>query len=416
MAKKLLVMLLCLVMVVGIIGCGPDDGGQGNVEIDKTTWGDMTIRVAGYRAFNDDPLNHEFTDGADKFTEEYGTQVTFQVGGGDGASEDLVASVLSGDPWELQYAFGISVFPMAMAQNLYEPITQYIDFETNNRIDKLTVDGSKWKGEYYGVSNAKMQEFYYLAYNETWMKELGLKTPYDLYLEGNWDFDHYMQLIKDAKALGAPSASVYTRDHVIGRYMSSWSDDGQVTVTYDSEDSIKWLQNWATIIADPAYEALCAGFYTSKRECIMVDDVFPNMIKGEVDQGSTDVIRYIHLPNAEGTESTYFVDSHFTVPLGVAAEVVPCAVELASYMCESRGNLTYADVYQANMNEEDFEILNKAVAGGFFLPRWFYLGQTSLRQTFVEDVQSGKAVTTHVQENIEMLKAQAEEFNAEYAA
>ena len=54
----------------------------------------MEIRVAGYRLFNEDPLNYEFAEGAKKFTEEYGTTVEFLVGGKDGMDEQGIAESL----------------------------------------------------------------------------------------------------------------------------------------------------------------------------------------------------------------------------------------------------------------------------------------------------------------------------------
>ena len=93
MAKKLLALVVCLSLCAALVGCA------GGVTFNTEDWADMEIRVAGYRNFNDDPLNFEFAEGARKFTEEYKTTVTFQVGGGDGMGEDLFAGIVAGDPW-----------------------------------------------------------------------------------------------------------------------------------------------------------------------------------------------------------------------------------------------------------------------------------------------------------------------------
>ena len=109
MAKKIIAVVACLAIIASFVGCGQ------KVTFNTEDWADMKIRVAGYRLFNDDPLNYEFAAGADKFTEEYGTKVSFLVGGGDGLGDDLVSGIMSGDPWEIQYCFGISVFPLTFA-------------------------------------------------------------------------------------------------------------------------------------------------------------------------------------------------------------------------------------------------------------------------------------------------------------
>ena len=56
MAKKLLALVVCLSLCAALVGCG--------VKFNTEDWAEMEIRVAGYRLFNDDPLNYEFAEGA----------------------------------------------------------------------------------------------------------------------------------------------------------------------------------------------------------------------------------------------------------------------------------------------------------------------------------------------------------------
>lgn len=48
MVKKLLALLLVLILVASLIGCGEK-------KIDTTAWKDMEITVGGYRNFQEDP-------------------------------------------------------------------------------------------------------------------------------------------------------------------------------------------------------------------------------------------------------------------------------------------------------------------------------------------------------------------------
>ncbi len=407
MAKKIIALVACLAVLASFVGCG-------KVTFNTEDWGDMEIRVAGYRLFNDDPLNYEFAAGADKFTEEYGTNVSFMVGGGDGLGDDLVAAILAGDPWEVQYCFGISVFPLTFAEELYTPVTEYIDFDNNDMIDELTVEGTKWLGEYYGVSSLPMQETWYLAYNETWMKELGIKTPYEYYEEGKWDMDAYKEINKQAAALGADSRGVVTRPHTAGRYMSTWNDEiGQVTVTYDSPENVEWLSFWGDLVTNPQYSYAGSG-KVSGRSVIMRDEVMPNLIKDELTEETNDVIRYINFPNKDGSISSYLTDSHFLFPAGVDETKLPCAFMLACYMTDSKSNMVTEETYKPNMTEEDFAIWEETLENAYFLPRIFYKNVWAVGNTFLQDMRAGKAVATHIAENTESLKAQAREFNEKY--
>ena len=408
MAKKLLAFVVCLSLCAALVGCA------GGVTFNTEDWADMEIRVAGYRNFNDDPLNFEFAEGAKKFTEEYGTTVTFQVGGGDGMGEDLVAGIVAGDPWEVQYCFGISVFPLNFAEGLYTPITEYIDYANNDMIDEVTVEGTRWLGELYGVSSLPMQEMLYIAYNETWMKELGIKTPHEYLAEDNWTLETYKELNAAAAALNAPSRSSFTRPHVGSKYMCDWNlETGEVSITYDSPENVAWLSYWGDLLTKPEYNIKGGGF-VSQRNSIMRDDVMPNLIKDELTQETTDVIRYIHYPNEDGSLGVYLTDSHFLFPQGVPEEKLPCAFMLACYMTNEKSEILSQDTYANNMSEEDWALFQENMENAYYLPRIFYKGVFEIGNTFRKDMDAGKAVATHIQENTESLKARALEFNEEY--
>ena len=408
MAKKIIAVVACLAIIASFVGCGK------KVTFNTEDWADMEIRVAGYRLFNDDPLNYEFAAGADKFTEEYGTKVSFMVGGGDGLGDDLVSGIMSGDPWEIQYCFGISVFPLTFAEDLYTPINDYIDYDNNDKIDKITVEGTKWLGNYYGVSALPMQEVWYLAYNETWMKELGIKTPYEYYKEGKWDMDAYKEINKQATALGAGTRSSMTRPQTTGKYMSTWNDEtGEVTVTYDSPENTEWLGYWGELLTNPQYN-IRSGGKVSLRNSIMRDEVMPNLIKDEINEETTDTIRYINYPNKDGSISSYLTDSHFLFPQGVSEDKLPCAFMLACYMVDSKSTMVTEETYKPNMSEEDFALWEETLDNAYYLPRIFYKGIFDMGNQFLKDMNEGKAVATHIAENTESLKAKAEEFNTKY--
>ncbi len=409
--KKILALAMALAIVATLVGCG------GTVTFNTEDWADMNIRVAGYRNFNDDPLNYEFAEGAKKFAEEYGTTVEFLVGGKDGMGDDLVAGIVAGDPWEIQYCFGISVFPTTFAEELYTPITDYIDYENNDMIDKIMVEGSAWRGEYYGVSSLPMQEIWYIAYNETWMKELGIKTPHEYLAEDNWTMDAYKEINEKAFALGAKSASATTRPHVSGKYLASWDEEtGTVTSTYDSPENVAWLSFWEDLLADGRYCVTGSGL-ASARSVIMRDEVMPNLIKGELAQETTDTIRYIHFPNEDGGYGSYLTDSYFLFPMGVSEEKLPCAFMLACYMTDMKSKIVTEEVYKANMTEEDFAIWEKNLENVYYLPRYFFpeSDMGAIRSQFRKDISGGKSVATHIAENAEMLRTKAEDFNAKYS-
>ncbi|MBQ2942922.1 MAG: extracellular solute-binding protein [Clostridia bacterium] len=409
--KRFFCLLLASCILAAFSGCGR------KVTFSTEDWENMEITVAGYRLFNDDPLNYEFAAGAEKFTEDYGTKVGFMVGGGDGMGEDLIAGIVAGNPWDVQYCFGISVFPLTFTENLYTPVTEYIDYKNNEMIDEITVEGTRWKGEYYGVSSLPMQEVWYLAYNETWMRELGIKTPHEYYAEGNWTMDAYKTINAEAFKYNIKSSSATGRPHISEMFQSEWNmDTGEVTVTYDSPENVEWLSYWAELLTDKRYAIEGSG-KVMHREVIMKDGVMPNLMKGELESETKDVIRYIHYPNPDGELGVYLTDSHFLFPLGVPEEKMPCAFMLACYMTDMKSKMVTEELYKPNMTEEDFGLWEENLKHAYYLPRNFMSQKDvwSFRGAFKKDISAGKAVATHIAENIEMLKTRAEEFNDEYA-
>ena len=408
MAKKIIAVVACLAIIASFVGCGQ------KVTFNTEDWADMEIRVAGYRLFNDDPLNYEFAAGADKFTEEYGTKVSFLVGGGDGLGDDLVSGIMSGDPWEIQYCFGISVFPLTFAEDLYTPINDYIDYDNNDKIDKVTVEGTKWLGNYYGVSALPMQEVWYLAYNETWMKELGIKTPYEYYEEGKWNWDAYKTICAKAVEAGSGTRSEVRRPHTGRKYMSKWDlDKGEVTITYDSPENVEWLNFWGDLITNPRYDYFHQG-YVSERGIMMRDNVMPEIMEYEITNNTNDVIRYINFPGKDGEVSSYMTDGHFMFVNGISEEELQCSIELATYMVDEQSKKVDS-LYKENMNEEDYAIWEKTLDNITFLPGAFYDGVWEIGDKFIADMKAGKSVATHIAENTESLKAKAEEYNEKYA-
>lgn len=437
MAKKVLALVACLALVATLVACGGNGTTSSAIagETDPAKWSGMSIRVAGYRDFSDDPLNYEYGLAADQFEQDYGVDVTFQVGGGDGLGNkdaDLAAAIIAGDPWEIQYCFGISTFPLTFVRNLYTPINAFLPLDENGdlkadeldeRLSYVTVEGTKWKGNYYGVSELHMQEIWYLAYNETLMQELGIKTPYEYYKEGNWTMDTYKQVNAEALAKGYASRSSVSRPHTGGMYMSSWDlDKGSVEVTYDQEKNYQWLNFWSDLLTDPQYNVTTGG-KVATREVIMRDEVMPNLIKDELteeDNNLTDTIRYIYFPtlatDETGDPSTYLTDDHFLFPEGVQnTGKMPCAYELACCMVDSKGKILKDETYKNNMTEEDYNLFEEALANAYFLPRLFYEGVFNIGAQFMNDMNAGKAVATHVDEQKEALKAKAAEFNEKYS-
>lgn len=411
--KKVVSAIFATALLVSVMsGCKVAKNGNDTKvnQLDPASLNGVTITVAGYRDFTDDPLNKAYVDGAKKFEEKYpGVKVVFRAGGGDGSGQDLVAAIASGDVWDLQYNFGIATFPGVFVNDLYEPLDEYIDFN-DPKISKLTVDGTKFKGKTYGISNLKMQELGYASYNETWYKELGVKTPYEYYKEGSWNWENLLKMTAELKAKKANVTGNVSRPNIFGQYYAKWNEDETISITYDSQENREWLEMWRTLI----YEyKVNGGGSVAKRETAFFIDVSPNAMISEWNITTNDTIRFIPLPMKDGKLAAYLTDSHWMVPKG--AKNIQAAAELAKYLCQGKADFLENE-FKSKMLSEDYDIWSKSIQNAYFIPRFIPGVEWQAHAApLVNDFFTGKTVATHIAERIDSMKANAEKYNNEVA-
>ena len=109
--------------------------------------------------------------------------------------KDLPAAVAAGDVEDLHAAEGFQVFPNWMAQNLIQPVSSIVNFK-DAMWDKASQEGSTYKGQVYGINTVKAQAVspYIVYYNKTLFQENGLKTPFEYYKEGNWNWKTFLEV------------------------------------------------------------------------------------------------------------------------------------------------------------------------------------------------------------------------------
>ena len=386
-------------------------GGNGIQEINEEAIKGYTFRVSAYRDFSNDPLNHEYADGADQFMVDHpGTKVEYLTVG-DHQPESIASAIAAGDVWDLQYVFTCSRLPGDIVDGLYEPVDGYYD-PNDERIDEDAMKSGYFDGHYYGVSNRVMNEANYLSYNESLFKENGIKTPHEYYKENKWNFDAFMEICKALHEKGFKiNTGNFLRPDWIMNYATDWNDDyTEVEITIDSNETRQILDKYRTIIYD--YDMLATKAKVVRREVAMQAEVMPNLMVGNLTTETDDVIRYIYLPSARPEKigpHLYLTDAQFMTPTGSNPDVKAAAVELGICMGASR-KAYILDYYKKNMNDEDFEILTKAMEDEEPLGRGVN-GFNHTHLLFYDNMKSGKPVATYISEMATKMKTYADEFN-----
>lgn len=111
----------------------------------------------------------------------------------------LTAAVASGKDVPDICAMNHESFPIPIVKNQVQPLTNAVfDLKNDDAYDIAQMDLFKWKGQYYGIQlkgNMTYQRGC-VYFNETLFKERGVKTPYELWKNGKWNWDTFADSAK----------------------------------------------------------------------------------------------------------------------------------------------------------------------------------------------------------------------------
>lgn len=111
----------------------------------------------------------------------------------------LTAMVASGKDVPDICAMDHESFPIPIIKNQVQPITNEIfDLQNDDAYDIAQMDLFKWNGKYYGIQLKDNMTYQRgcVYFNETLFKERGVKTPYELWKSGKWNWDTFADCAK----------------------------------------------------------------------------------------------------------------------------------------------------------------------------------------------------------------------------
>ncbi len=167
------------------------------------------------------------------FEDTYGAKIEYIPTTSDKRFEDLATSILGGTSPDI-FAYEWRSFPYDISKGQYQSVDSLIDWEDPKWADvKETADSFIWKGEHYiAPLGYSFNDTQVLMYNTTTIENEGLDDPYQLYLDGKWDWDAFVDMMKTFVEAGGG-----TERYGIGGW---WANAfvytaGETMVTYDGE-------------------------------------------------------------------------------------------------------------------------------------------------------------------------------------
>ncbi|MEG1887150.1 MAG: extracellular solute-binding protein, partial [Oscillospiraceae bacterium] len=149
---------------------------------------------------------------AAEFEAATGIKIKFIQCNVDGSFQKLAAMIGQGNAPDLA-CIEQSNFPAIVMQDYFQPLSVGKLDLSDKIYDKETMDKFKWDGQYYGamIKSSTMVTFYNMFYNADMFSRYGIKTPYDHWQGGTWDWDQLVATSLELKKNGvkAPLISDY---------------------------------------------------------------------------------------------------------------------------------------------------------------------------------------------------------------
>ncbi len=250
MLKKGCALLLAVIMIAVVFsGCG-------NSKKESKKLGDVTVYSFYEPHFYNDDGSYDLENAtgiaAKKYEELYGGKVDVKVlPYADYAStlQNLIAAGTQPDMvsvyWGDMPNWGI---------NILQPVDDYIDVKSLN--NQNIVEAYAFAGKHYTLTVQQIQA-QFLWYNRAIFERYGVeKTPYDLWKDGNWNWDTFMelaeQLTQDLDGDGKTDLYGFiSNDPQIYHYSNSAPfiqvDGDKVNLVWDSEASINAFKMYHTM-------------------------------------------------------------------------------------------------------------------------------------------------------------------------
>ena len=164
-------------------------GGSTGASIDNAPSNGTVLKWLGYY-----DLNTDDKEIVDIFADKGYTVETINTSSAEYFTK-LAQLVTSGDsPDMVRYEW--QSFPHGVSNNLYMPLDDYIDFDSETWVDmKDTIETFNYAGKHYYIPY-RMNSGVVLIYNQTALDNEGITTdPFELYQKGEWTWDTWKQLM-----------------------------------------------------------------------------------------------------------------------------------------------------------------------------------------------------------------------------
>ncbi len=280
--KKTLAGILALSMTLGVASCGKSGGSDSaassdesfevteNVEVQQSTdvtpipdGAEKTLIYLGENDINPTKANPEKSTEITLF-EQQGGKVEFKSTTNEKRFDDLAMLIQANKDVPDMFKYEWLAFPSQVVRDMYQPIDDIVDFDSDlwsgvkNTADQYTLNGKHYVAPLSFAASAM------LCYDRDVIDSEGLDAPYDLYLNGEWNFSAFHDIMADYVNNAPADTTRYGANGFF--YQHIVQQTGKTFVTYDPEKN-----EYASNLMDPDIENAEDFLYNLRKEGLLLD-------------------------------------------------------------------------------------------------------------------------------------------------
>ena len=142
-------------------------------------------------------------------SEKYGGTIEWISAASGSAYYEKLATLIAADDSPDLMTFEPLAFPYGVSKNMFEPLDGHLNADDAIWADmKPLIDEYEYDGKHYYFPH-RIVTRYSLNYNRKTIEDAGLRDPYDLYVNGEWTWDTWRQMMIDFCNLSEDNIGLY---------------------------------------------------------------------------------------------------------------------------------------------------------------------------------------------------------------
>lgn len=166
-----------------------------NAELAAAAEDDMTLVWMSHYDLNPDE-GKERSNALAMFEDQFGGKIVYENVSWDNRMDKLAVSVMSGKSPDI-VPFDWMTFPADMKKGVFQPVDSIVDYSSDLWKDMADeADMFMYKDKHY-VAMYSVNATTLFAYDKTLVEQEGIDDPWELYKNGQWDWDNFRRIMRE---------------------------------------------------------------------------------------------------------------------------------------------------------------------------------------------------------------------------